>query len=99
MMASRRKRRSAKWDGGPCHWCRRQMRSTTDQSELGATRDHIHPKHLGGTSKVWSCRACNNIKGGMTEDEWSDFMKANPNWWESYDPRTNYMLKQNETGE
>ena len=85
----RRRRKSKSPSGSRCHWCNREMKSTRDQSALGATKDHVHPKHLGGTKVVWACRACNNIKGGMKLSEWISFMHRNPEWWTTYKDHPN----------
>ena len=70
--------------GMPCHWCSRPMKRPGDASGMAATRDHVHPKSLGGRYQVWACRACNNIKGSMTERQWRTYMDANPNWWHEF---------------
>lgn len=36
---------------------------------------------MGGTRKVWCCRQCNTIKGGMSYEAWIFFMEENPEWW------------------
>lgn len=64
-----------------CYWCKRQLQSTESPSRTAATRDHVIPKSQGGRHSVWSCWACNNLKGQMQPLEWQAFMKANPEWW------------------
>jgi 5-methylcytosine-specific restriction endonuclease McrA len=84
-MARRNKRPRISGDGkgANCAYCHRRMESTTSPSRLAATRDHVIPKALGGTYRIWCCRTCNNIKGSMTPDEWSQFMRTNPEWWKA----------------
>lgn len=64
-----------------CHWCDRPLKATTDPSNLAATRDHIVPVSKGGRKWVWSCRACNEIKGDMSPEKWDEFRSSNPQWW------------------
>lgn len=71
--------------GQSCHWCKRVLQSTRAQgSSVQATREHLYPKSLGGTYRVWCCAACNNLKGNLRPNEWRAFMAANPNWWKGY---------------
>ncbi len=67
--------------GGKCAYCRRTMESTQSPSRVAATRDHIIPKSIGGTYRVWCCRTCNNLKADMKPDEWAQYMCDNPEWW------------------
>ncbi len=69
--------------GANCAYCHRVMESTRSFSKLAATRDHVHPKSLGGTYRIWCCRACNTIKADKTPAEWSVYMRENPEWWKS----------------
>jgi hypothetical protein len=64
-----------------CAYCARQLHVTTAMNDQRATRDHVHPRHLGGTKCVWACVACNSVKGGMTLEAWQAFMQVNPRWW------------------
>jgi hypothetical protein len=48
---------------------------------VAATRDHVVPKKLGGTKRVWACRQCNGLKADMMPDEWTVFMARHPEWW------------------
>jgi hypothetical protein len=70
-----------------CAYCDRQLHVTTARNDLRATRDHVHPRHLGGTTCVWSCIACNQLKGGLTLAAWQDFMADNPRWWTQFAPK------------
>ncbi len=70
-----------------CAYCDRQLHVTTARNDLRATRDHMHPRHLGGTKCVWSCIACNQLKGGMTLEAWQAFMADNPRWWTQFAPK------------
>jgi hypothetical protein len=70
-----------------CAYCDRQLHVTTARNDLRATRDHVHPRHLGGTTCVWSCIACNQLKGGMTLEAWQAFMADNPRWWMQFAPK------------
>lgn len=65
--------------GQPCAYCWRSMTFTVPGRR--PTRDHIHPKSQGGRMTVWACESCNNMKGDMTQDQWSKFMASNPRWW------------------
>jgi 5-methylcytosine-specific restriction endonuclease McrA len=69
--------------GANCAYCCRRMESTRSASRLAATRDHVQPKSLGGSYRIWCCRACNNIKADMTPNEWSLYMRQNPEWWKA----------------
>jgi hypothetical protein len=73
-----------------CYWCQRPMESAKGLSALAATRDHVHPKSRGGKAIVWSCRACNSLKGDMTGDEWHLFRTMNEKWWKLYKDRACY---------
>ena len=72
---------SKRGHGEICHWCKRPLEATGSHSTLAATKDHVHPKSLGGRVKVWCCVACNNLKGDMLPCEWEAFMATNPEWW------------------
>lgn len=55
-----------------CFYCRREM--TPDAGfDHTATIDHRVPRGLGGTNAktnvVLACRFCNQLKGGLTEEE------------------------------
>lgn len=67
-----------------CHWCERVLKDAwTDFADpLRPTRDHVFPKSRGGRDTVLCCNQCNGIKGDMLPDEWLDFMRANPTWWQ-----------------
>jgi hypothetical protein len=69
-----------------CAYCARQLHVTTARNDQRATRDHVHPRHLGGTKCVWACVACNQLKGGMTLEAWQAFMQENPRWWVGFRP-------------
>lgn len=78
------KRKSLRSDGAGerCFYCKRQMVSSHDSwNGLCATRDHIYPKSLGGSHRVWACRACNDLKADMTIIEWNAWCDQNPEWW------------------
>lgn len=67
----------------PCVYCGRAI--VPDDPMRQPTRDHIHPKALGGSNSyrnlVWCCFACNNLKGDMTLREWHVVMQKVPEWW------------------
>lgn len=58
--------------GVQCHWCSRK--TTNRQYDLEPTIDHVIPLSEGGAdtmkNKVWACRACNELKGGMGAEHW-----------------------------
>lgn len=69
-------------DGQPCAYCQREM--NIRDFWLCPTRDHAHPYSKGGRGGdniVWCCRSCNNVKADLLEDQWQEFMRANPYWW------------------
>jgi hypothetical protein len=67
--------------GEVCTWCRRRLEPVGSHSRLAATRDHILPRSRGGSRTVWCCRQCNCLKGDMMPEDWSAFMRRNPEWW------------------
>lgn len=67
--------------GQRCAYCERALHQPSDRTDLRATRDHVLPRVNGGQHKVWSCSACNNLKGSLLPAQWSSFMHANPEWW------------------
>lgn len=74
--------------GTRCTYCDRKLDPPGSAGKLTATRDHVVPKskwvpmdRIFGARLVWACRQCNSIKGDMMPQDWSAFMKANPNWW------------------
>jgi hypothetical protein len=69
-----------------CAYCARKLHVKTARNDQRATRDHVHPRHLGGTKCVWACIACNQLKGGMTLEAWQAFMQKNPRWWVGFRP-------------
>ena len=72
---------SATGEGEPCYYCRRRLDHPRSRSRLRATRDHVKPRFQGGTQWVWSCWACNHVKGCMTRQQWATFRAAVPDWW------------------
>lgn len=64
-----------------CCYCRRVLEAPTSRSRVAYTRDHLHPKWLGGQRTVPCCRQCNQLKGGMPLAAWQAFMDENPGWW------------------
>lgn len=72
--------------GRLCAYCERKMTGLGHHDMLSPTRDHVLPKSQGGSGYaariVWACRLCNNLKGDLLPEEWSDFMRAYPRWWE-----------------
>lgn len=68
-----------------CHYCRRKLQATGgrygNRYPLSATRDHTVPRVRGGTTTVWACRQCNQLKADRTPQEWAAFMAENPAWW------------------
>lgn len=70
-----------------CHYCRRALTAAAKGGSTAATRDHVVPKALGGTTTVLCCRACNEIKGDMNPDQWREIMALVPQWWGLYGSR------------
>lgn len=73
---------SRRGKGQICFYCKRTLEAVTSTGRLAATKDHYVPAHAGGRRKVWCCRFCNNLKGGVTLQAWVEFMIAVPLWWE-----------------
>lgn len=69
-------------DGKDCSYCARKMIAWTITHP---TRDHVVPRSRGGTETVWCCHQCNQLKADMMPWDWAQFMKANPNWWLTYE--------------
>ena len=67
-----------------CYYCKRQLSAPSDRSRTAATRDHIRPKHEGGRRTVPCCRQCNQLKGGMSIEEWRGVMSEFPEWWKRF---------------
>ncbi len=59
---------SKKLKGKACCYCGRFVRRIT--------RDHVHPKHQGGTTTLPCCNACNQFKGGMTLAEFRAVLRV-----------------------
>ena len=87
--------------GGVCAYCRRQTALPAfhaNRERIRATLDHRVPLSRGGAMRgdnlVLACNKCNNEKGDMLPDEWRDFMKRFPNWWDapSRDPGINRTI-------
>lgn len=72
--------------GEPCAYCKRTM--DIKDPFLMPTRDHQHPRSLGGRKIVFACYACNHLKADMTMPEWEALMAAYPKWWHGV-PKTN----------
>jgi hypothetical protein len=68
--------------GQVCFYCKRTLEATRSHSCLAATKDHYVPARAGGRQKVWCCRFCNTLKGGVSPQVWLEFMIATPRWWE-----------------
>jgi 5-methylcytosine-specific restriction endonuclease McrA len=86
----KRRKMSGDGKGATCHYCVRRLESSTSKGPVAATRDHFHPKSLGGEFRVWCCRRCNEIKRDMTVPEWRRFMRKNPEWWKMPAPRQTF---------
>lgn len=84
MASSLKKQRGV---GEPCFYCKRPMMDKSSQNGLAVTRDHYHPRSKGGRRIVLACRTCNSIKKDMLPDDWRDFMRCFPTWWEHPDFR------------
>lgn len=74
--------------GACCNYCRRTLDAPSARGKLGATRDHVVPRskwtpidRIYGSQIVWACRQCNMLKRDMMPNEWSAFMRENPEWW------------------
>jgi len=81
-MSKRKKKKfNSNGCGDVCYYCQRTLVASTKDSNLSATKDHLHPKSMGGTLRVWSCRKCNSLKGNMTFSEWRSYMADNPDWY------------------
>lgn len=75
-------------DGTRCGYCQRELDPPTlNNSMLQATRDHIWPirlRHCAAPNapvRIWSCLACNHLKGDMPPRAWCRFMRDTPHWW------------------
>ena len=49
-----------------CAYCGKEIRGGS------ITRDHVHPRHRGGTVTVPCCKKCNHFKGGDTLDQFAE---------------------------
>lgn len=60
-----------------CKYCGRAMSRGKDGQSI-ATLDEVHPRSRGGRrtldNQVAACKACNNLKGSMSMDEFERFM-------------------------
>jgi hypothetical protein len=87
-MTSERRRLFSE-NGGKCAYCKRQTEMPSllpgSHHDLTATVEHIVPISRGGNMKgentTLACLFCNNLKAGMTPQEWAEFMMMNPQWW------------------
>lgn len=79
--------------GAKCAYCKRILEDSKSKSSLAATRDHVVPKWTGGNYRVWCCRLCNNLKGGLMPGEWRKYMADNPQWWIKEDRRSAAELR------
>lgn len=84
--AKARELRASRWwkqkiSSGLCHYCGGQFRP----AEL--TMDHVVPLSLGGqsvkTNLVPACKACNNLKKGMSWQDWEEHCRERRNRQES----------------
>ena len=63
---------------------------------LRMTKDHTIPQCEGGMKTVNSCRACNEVKGDMPENDWISFIGTVPNAWRLFEvggPRGKALLE------
>lgn len=67
-----------------CTYCHRVLEHPSSRSRVAATRDHVVPKHRGGTRTVPCCRQCNQLKRNMMPGEWKAFMERHPKWWKLF---------------
>lgn len=65
-----------------CHYCHTALtRPTATRHRPDMyTRDHIHPKCLGGVKTVPCCLRCNGLKADMTMRQWDTFRDKHPDW-------------------
>ena len=78
----------SRWKGKICRYCRRPLTNPLGSGTTAFTMDHVIPKVHGGRKMVPCCRACNEIKGDMTPDQWSHVMRTVPGWWGLYTTQT-----------
>lgn len=81
------------WQARRCNYCRRPLEPPTSHGRCAATRDHVHPKSRGGTTKVPCCRQCNGLKADFTQTEWELFMRTYPAWWKDQQFRYSVPFK------
>lgn len=86
-MSKRRPPMGSDGRGASCHYCKRTLEATSSRSNVAATRDHYVARSMGGEYRVWSCWACNQVKGSMAPEEWRAYRDANPNWWRNVNRR------------
>ncbi len=55
-----------------CWYCGHLLFNTSPTRDRSKTRDHVHPKSLGGTRTVKACRLCNIEKRDMTLAEYRE---------------------------
>lgn len=76
---------------GTCHYCYRRLAHPKSGLRWSATKDHIHPRCLGGTVTVPCCLHCNHLKADMTADKWWWVMNTFPNWWRDFRSRRDLL--------
>lgn len=72
-----------------CTYCKRDTIRSIFASRvnhpLTRTRDHVVPLSRGGldvaANRVIACLRCNGLKGNMLPHEWTEYMSANPGWF------------------
>ena len=73
-----------------CHWCGVCCEHPVKYKTLclAATKDHLEPRSKtrpqNNKGLVWACRACNQVKGPLTENQWREFMKYFTSYKEFY---------------
>lgn len=65
--------------GTPCPYCEREM---APQAGVFPTLDHVVPYSRGGRRTIWACDDCNQVKGDLMPEEWAEFRRRHPRWWE-----------------
>lgn len=61
--------------GRLCPYCGIKMYGKGNSKTNAPTRDHVHPRVLGGGPVVMCCLRCNRDKDSLTLREWADAMR------------------------
>jgi 5-methylcytosine-specific restriction endonuclease McrA len=94
----RTKKAARRWDSRTCFYCNRQLTQPGKLASTAATKDHLTPKSEGGEYTVWCCRACNEVKGSRSMEQFDAFRKLNPRWWDLWRSNARVPVLSYETG-